>query len=156
MIGNKIPRQSNEKFVSYSQQRTIFHWKEILRFVGFITWLTQPIQPKLVEISVGVPPALQQTSIFLFSFNEKWLYGDYISWIYFQNCLNFFSCQYKLGAAVCSRSKCSLERPFETSSKMHFRLYWKKSFVPREFEWEMRETILFQYQLLHFFLFHYG
>ena len=80
VIGKKIPSQSNDKFVNYSQQRTIFHWnwKEILRFVGFITWLTLPIQPKLVEISVGVPPALQQTSIFLFSFNEKWLYGDYI------------------------------------------------------------------------------
>ena len=93
MIGKKIPSQSNDKFVNYSQQRIIFHWnwKEILRFVGFITWLTQPIQPKLVEISVGVPPALQQTSIFLFSFNEKWLYGDYILWIYFQNCWEFFS-----------------------------------------------------------------
>ena len=92
VIGKKIPSQSNDKFVNYSQQRTIFHWnwKEILRFVGFITWLTQPIQPKLVEISVGVPPALQQTSIFLFSFNEKWLYGDYILWIYFQNCWEFF------------------------------------------------------------------
>ena len=48
VIGKKIPSQSNDKFVNYSQQTTIFHWnwKEILRFVGFITWLTQPIQPK--------------------------------------------------------------------------------------------------------------
>ena len=40
MIGKKI--------VNYSHQTIIFHWnwKEILRFVQFITWLTQPIQPR--------------------------------------------------------------------------------------------------------------
>ena len=121
MIGKKIPSQSNDKFVNYSQQTTIFHWnwKEILRFVGFITWLTQPIQPKLVEISVGVPPALQQTSIFLFSFNEKWLYGDYILWIYFQYCWDFFSYQYKLWAAVANVRTLFSGRISENSSHTH-------------------------------------
>ena len=92
VIGKYFLPKFDDKIVNSNHQTTIFHWnwKEILRFVGFITWLTQPIQPKLVEISVGVPPALQQTSIFLFSFNEKWLYGDHISWIYFSELLGIF------------------------------------------------------------------
>ena len=41
-----------------------------------------------------------QPSNFLFSFNEKWLSEIFILWIHFQNCGEFFSCQYMLETAV--------------------------------------------------------
>ena len=49
VIEKKSPREFDNKIVNCSHQTTIFHWnwKEKLRFVGFITWLTQPIWPKL-------------------------------------------------------------------------------------------------------------
>ena len=45
----KSPSEFDNKIENCSHQTTIFHWnwKEKLRFVGFITWLTQPIRPKL-------------------------------------------------------------------------------------------------------------
>ena len=49
VIEKKSPSEFDNKIENCSHQTTIFHWnwKEKLRFVGFITWLTQPIRPKL-------------------------------------------------------------------------------------------------------------
>jgi len=65
-----------------------------LRFVGFITWLTQPIQPKF-----GGDFSNKLIIIFLVSMKNGCMGIIFYEFI-FRIVGNSFSCQYKLGAAV--------------------------------------------------------
>ena len=91
LVKNFCPNKSDNKFMNYRQQTTIFHWNqnETKSHFGGPVWYTGRNAHQIwAEWAVWARWQILNGSQFFLPFNEKWLSVDNISWIYYQICLN--------------------------------------------------------------------